>query len=30
VAFSGVVLFTHTEFDFTGIQLVTFGFHFVI
>jgi len=30
VVFSGVVLFTHTEFDFTGIELVTFGFHFVI
>ncbi|MEN6369214.1 MAG: hypothetical protein ABFD77_05900 [Thermotogota bacterium] len=30
VSFSGVVLFTHTEFDFTGIELVTFGFHFVI
>jgi hypothetical protein len=26
VTFSGVVLSTHTEFDFTGIQLVTFGF----
>ncbi|MDD5263907.1 MAG: hypothetical protein PHU43_03630 [Candidatus Bipolaricaulis sp.] len=30
VTFSGVVLFTHTEFDVTGIQLVTFGFHVVI
>jgi hypothetical protein len=28
VTFSGVVLSTHTEFDFTGIQLVTFGFRF--
>ncbi|MDD4902996.1 MAG: hypothetical protein PHX77_00665 [Candidatus Bipolaricaulis sp.] len=30
VTFSGVVLFTHVEFDFAGIELVTFGFHFAI
>ena len=30
VRFSGIMLYSHAEFDFTGIQLVTFGFRFLI
>jgi hypothetical protein len=30
VCFSGVLLYTRAEFDFAGIQLVTFGFELSI